>query len=411
MFALLVLFVLTSCGKEESSSSSPSTSTGGGGGGGSSPTVITEQGNFRIIFVTNTEVNGTGAVTGSGSGIASFDALCESEKAAHGLGGTFKALVGDTNRNPLGSDWILRDGKEYRREDLTTVIDTAEYALGVGVTFPFIATPFVNTISSADKFPWTGLKNDWTVDSTNCTNWTRNDSDNSTPTQGTYGKSSIKDELVDLGWTQYWGGPLLYNGDINTVACNTKHPIYCVQTKQLPPPGVKKKLFLSTAVAGTAGFAAFEAICATDATNKGLSGTYKAVVGYTTPNTSGSPTAVRRVCTTGSCSGATGTEQSLDWPLLPNTNYILDDGVTYVGKTNAHAFFDGELEEPIGSGQYWSGIGNAQVVGAAHLHCNGWSEPAFNGLVNSAGTQIADWGSATVGCTNSRSVLCAEQSY
>lgn len=421
LISLLLLNLNLACTPKEKTdvaSNAPTDGPGDGGGGDDEddggPSVITEQGNFRIIFVTNTEVNGTGVVSGMGSGIASFDALCESEKASHGLGGTFKALVASTNRRPGGTDWVLRAGKEYRRSDLTTVIDVAETEPGVGVIFPFVANPLVNTITSSlsAKYPWTGFKNDWTVDSYTCTNWTRNDFDNTADTLGTYGKSSIQEELVDFGYTQFWGGPLLFNGDIagEQLRCNTLHPVYCVQTKQLPPPGLKKKLFLSTTtVSGSGGFAAFDAACAADAITKGLTGTYKAVVGYTTPNTSGNPQPVRRVCQAGDCIGATGTEQSLDWPLLPNTHYIRDDGVTWVGTTNEHAYFEGTLEEPIGSGQYWSGMTNALVVGGAHQHCNGWSDPAMNGFINEAGTGAADYGSSTVACTNSLSVLCAEQ--
>lgn len=413
--SLIILTSNVSCGKS-SSSSTPSVATDDDDDDNSQPggpTVMTEQGNFRIIFVTNTKVNGSGASTGTGSGIASFDALCESEKASHGLAGTFKALVYGTNRHPKGSDWVLRSGKEYRRKDLTTVIDTAEYTLAEGVTFPFIATPFVNTVTTEVHEPWTGFKNDWQPDSFTCSNWTRSDFDSTADTLGTYGKSSIKDEFVDLGHTSYQGGPLLYNNDVSGAAlqCDSKHPVYCVQTKQLPPPGTKKILFMSTTtVRGDAGFSAFDAACAADAVTKGLTGTYKAVVGYTTPNTSGSPVETRRVCQAGDCAGATGMEQSLDWPMLPNTQYVREDRLTYIGKTNVHGYLSGELEEPIANGgTYWSGIGNGHVMGGAHQHCNGWVEPSFNAFTNEAGTQNADWGSATAGCTTARSVLCAEQ--
>lgn len=405
---LLVFISLSpSCAPEEEKKDEPSTETDpGGGGGGSNP--MTTQGNFRIIFVTTTEVDGTGASTGTGSGLSSFDALCETEKIQKGFGGTFKALIGTGQRRPNGTDWILRAGKEYRREDLTTVIDIAENNVTAGgVIFPFVDSPMTNTINSIEKIAWTGFKNDWTHDSTNCSDWTRNDFDNTSATQGTYGKSSVNDELVDLGYTSYQGGPLLHNGDATGVSlrCNQKHPIYCVQTKQLPPPGTTKKIFISTAVRGDAGFAAFDAQCETDRVANGLTGTYKAVVAGRSPNTG---TVLRQVCSAADCTGATGMEQSVDWPLQANMQYKLTDNVTYIGMTNAHGFFQGEFEEPMGSGNFWTGLTNTWVTEANFQMCNGWSEPTFNGIHGVHGRSI-NFSNAAIVCTNSFGVICAEQ--
>lgn len=192
VFTLLLLFFVSfatsSCAPKEEEEI-PSTDEDGGGsnpGGGSGP--MTTQGNFRIIFVTTTEVNGTGVASGTGSGLASFDALCESEKVTKGFGGTFKALIGVGQRRPNGTDWILRLGKEYRREDLTTVIDVAEHdATAGGVIFPFVANPLTNTITASGnvKSPWTGFNNDWTHSTYNCTNWTENTFDGTSATFGT----------------------------------------------------------------------------------------------------------------------------------------------------------------------------------------------------------------------------------
>ncbi len=404
-----LLFAAARCGSKGDSDSSPSTGAGGPAPAPTpGPTPMTTQGNFRIIFVTTTEVNGSGVATGTGSGLASFDALCATEKTAKGFGGTFKALVGVGQRKPDGTDWILRLGKEYRREDLTTIIDVAEYdATALGVIFPFVANPLTNTITSTAKFPWTGLKNDWTLDTTNCSGWTRSDNDMTGDTLGTYGKSSINEEFVDLGYTQFWGGPLLYNEDpsADKLKCDQKHPIYCVQTKQLPPPGAYKKLFVSTGVSGAAGFAAFDAQCETDRVTKGLSGTYKAVVAGRTPNVG---TVVRQVCSAADCTGATGMEQAVDWPLQAEMQYRLDDDVTYVGKTNVHGYFEGEFEEPMGSGNFWTGLTNTWATGANFQMCNGWTEPTFTGWNGQHGS-VPNFGSATTVCTTSMGVICAEQ--
>ncbi|MGE9744765.1 DUF1554 domain-containing protein [Bdellovibrio bacteriovorus] len=419
---LMSLFAVTanvSCTPQEEipETELPSTGDGdgdgdGGGGGGGTP-AMTTQGNFRIIFVSSAEVNGTGVSTGTGTGLASFDSLCTTEATAKGFGGQFKAMLGTAQRKPGTTDWVLREGKEYRREDLTTVIDIAEDDVTAGgVIFPFETTPLTNTINTTAKYPWTGLKNDWTLADTNCSDWSTNSGDNTQATKGTYGKSSIVSELVDLGYTSWWGGPLLFDDDYLKQTCDQKHPVYCVQTKQLPPPGDYKILFKSTTtIRGDQGIPAMDAVCAADAVTKGLTGTYKAmVVGISRPDANPASTVLRRVCDAGDCAGATGTEQSVDWVLQPNTHYRRDDKVTYIGKTNEHAFLEGELEEPIASaGQYWSGMTNSKALSAAFQHCGSWSEGTFNGLVNEAGGYTADYGSQSVLCSTTLPVLCAEQ--
>lgn len=199
----------------------------------------------------------------------------------------------------------------------------------------------------------------------------------------------------------------MFNGDPtgDLLKCDQLHPVYCVQTKQLPPPGNKKKLFISTSIAGTVGLAAFDAQCETDRVARGLSGTYKAVVAARQPNDT---TVVRQVCTTANCDGATGTEQAIDWPLLPNMKYVLSDNVTYIGQTNEHGFFEGEFEEPMGSGTFWTGLTNTWATPANFQMCNGWSDVAFNGFVGVHGRAI-NFSSTTTACTTSLGVICAEQ--
>jgi hypothetical protein len=392
----------------------PSTDIGDGGGGGPSPTptpAMTTQGNYRIIFVTDKAVNGTGVESGAGQGEVSFDALCESERIAKGFGGEFKALVGTPTRNPNG-DWILRAGKEYRRADLTTVIDTAEGDVLLGTVFPNTITPMDNSITASEKFVWTGFNEDFSVSSTNCFNWSVNAYDGTVNSIGTYGKSSVVNEYVNLGYSMYWGGPLFYNADEEQVKCEAKHPVYCVQTKQLPPPGSYKKLFMSTTqVRGDVGFAPFDAACATDAVSKNLSGTYKAVMIGAYYDGMGTIFYTRKLCTSGFCAGATGMEQSLDWPLYPNMNYRRDDDVTWIGTTNAHGYFDGLQEEAISPSavDHWSGMTNGMMAATSSGICGGWSETTFSGLLNTVNQRTPAYGASTATCSTSKPVLCAEQ--
>ena len=257
-------------------------------------------------------------------------------------------------------------------------------------------------------YPWTGFNNDWTLAATNCSNWSRNDFDNTSDTFGTYGKSSINDELVDLGYTQYFGGPLYHNAEDTTgerARCSQKHPIYCVQTKQLPPPGTKKRIFISTPVRGDAGFASFDSQCESDRSTKGLTGVYKAVIGARAPNIG---TVLREPCSAADCAGATGTEQATDWTLLPNMQYVLSDDVTYIGRTNANAIFTSEFEEAMGTGNFWSGLTNTWVSSATFQGCGGWVEPSFNGSHGVHGRTV-NFSQAHLACTNAFGIICAEQ--
>ncbi len=419
LFPILLFTVslaLTGCfeKKKEEVVETPSTDGGGTGDGDGETPAMTTQENYRIVFVTTTEVNGTGVASGTGSGLTSFDALCETEKVTKGFGGTFKAMIGVNQRYANGTDWILRAGKEYRREDLTTVIGYAEDDASHGIIIPAASSTSI-TAPGNNLLPWTGLTNNWAVDSMNCSDWSRNDNDNTGATMANYGKSSldfgIDDEYVDLGYTQFWGSPFVYNQDPTKQFCDQKHPIYCVQTKQLPPPGDYKRLFMSTTgVRGDGGIPAMDSVCAADAVTNGLTGTYKAVVVGRENPSGGGTSVVRRVCESGACSGATAMEQSIDWVLYPNMNYRRADNVTFIGTTNVHGYFEDEFEEPIASGgQYWSGMTNSAALSATFQHCGGWSEPTFNGFVNNAGSATPDYGSASVLCSTSLSVLCAEQ--
>lgn len=409
---------LTACeAKKEPEEELPSTGdgdTGGGGGDNGGVTPITTQENFRIIFVTTTEVNGSGASSGTGSGLASFDALCETERVAKGLPGVFKALIFTTNRRPLGSDWILRKNKEYRREDLTTVIGTAVDVPAEGVKFDFPDTPLTNTITAATKYVWTGFKNDWTASDMTYSNWTTSDFDNTSATMGSYGKSSIKEELVDLGWTQYQGGPLYYDHDANLLACSAKHPVYCVQTRQAPPAGTQKILFRSvTTRQGNAGLSGFDSACATDATAKGLSGTYKAVIGARDPGDfSPTPALLRGPCSSHDCDSATGMSEAVNWVLLPNTIYVNEDKTYHYGKTNEHGVFSGELEEHLPATNTWTGLTTGWIPYTTD-NCINWTyqQADGNGRVGtgtslSSGTAISSGVSA---CNQSQHLLCAEQ--
>ncbi len=94
-------------------------------------------------------------------------------------------------------------------------------------------------------------------------------------------------------------------------------------------------------------------------------GTWKAMLGASS----------RRACTTANCSGATGTEQSLDWILSANTEYRRADDRATVGTTNANAIFIFPLQNSIiavePASLTWTGLEQDWRVSSSN--CNDWT--------------------------------------
>ena len=124
------------------------------------------------MFVTNSNAT-------LNAGISGLDSQCSSDANKPSGGGTYKAMVADgTNRiacttaNCGGgtgehTDWVLKPGQEYRRADGTTVIGTTT-ANGV---FSFPLTAAIQTTVVGTNSIVTGLNNDWTSSTNDCTNF------------------------------------------------------------------------------------------------------------------------------------------------------------------------------------------------------------------------------------------------
>lgn len=112
-------------------------------------------------------------------GISGVDAYCNNATDKPSGGGTYKAFVADgTNRIACTSascsggpsehtDWVLKANKEYRQSNGTTVIGTTT-ANGI-FTFPLTNEP-QTTINTTDVTA-TGLNQNWTSSTNDCTNW------------------------------------------------------------------------------------------------------------------------------------------------------------------------------------------------------------------------------------------------
>lgn len=124
------------------------------------------------------------------------------------------------------------------------------------------------------------------------------------------------------------------------------------------------------------GISMFDDICAEDATNKNLTGTFKALV---------VDSSARRACSTSNCSGGAG--ERLDWPLATRMEYRREDETTVIGKTDKTGRIIFPLTNAISPTPVtiWTGIGSGWL---ADQHCLNWTSDSssFSGRTGLAGS-------------------------
>ncbi len=161
------------------------TAAGGGGGAGSTTT--------KKTFITATTF--TGNFNGS-PGIAGADGRCMGDGSYPGSG-TYKALIVDgtnrvacTNANCAGGtagrvDWVLAASTTYTRSDGTTTILTTN-ANGV-----FVFGSLTFSFAGAAGLLWTGMANDWTTGTRDCSDWTVSAGPPPPTNQGNVGNGNV----------------------------------------------------------------------------------------------------------------------------------------------------------------------------------------------------------------------------
>jgi hypothetical protein len=151
----------SAAGGMEDNGGSPS-GLGGAGGEQGGPT-------GKVIYLTSTPKKA------NFGGVSGADAECNANPPNQG---TYKALLVDgttrvactsadcgTSGVDEGVDWVLSPNTTYVREDGTTIIGTTSSA----AIFPF---PLDASIGTTGLSYWTGLEDDWTTSSDNCSGWT-----------------------------------------------------------------------------------------------------------------------------------------------------------------------------------------------------------------------------------------------
>lgn len=165
------------------------------------------------------------------------------------------------------------------------------------------------------------------------------------------------------------------------------------------------RMFQTAQVAPTFGGAVgADAICASEATSKSLTGKFKAVI----------VSGARRACTTANCSG--GTSENLAWVLKANTTYYRLDGTTIIGTTNAGGVFEAALDNPVedtNQDTIWTGL-RSDWTNQASENCDNWYNVNGAGGATTGDTSSTDnWAFGTNGstysCSNTLRLVCAEQ--
>ncbi len=151
------------------------------------------------------------------------------------------------------------------------------------------------------------------------------------------------------------------------------------------------------------GLTTLDNLCSTAATNKGLTGTFKALVG------AGSS---RRACTSANCSG--GPAENSNWVILGKTEFRREDKATVIGTTTASGIFSFPLTNSFtdSAADYWSGL-NADWTGSgAQYNCNAWTINDNSQTANLGDTGVdtsASLYTAQQDCDQTNPVLCVEQ--
>lgn len=224
---------------------------GGSGGAGS-------EGPFNYAFVTST------THTGNLGGLSGADEICNQLAADAGLPGTYVAWLSDSSTNAIdrlgnANGWLRTDGRIFARS-------REALANPKQIVHPLILDENQEPV---DSYVFTGTEKDGTRSENSCSDWTSEASD---------------EGAVMVGKTAYvgdqWTGPL-------TVWCSMAHPIYCLgidHDRPIPMPKVEGRIAFSTRRKFLAdqGIDAADEICAREAEEAGLEGTFKALLGTTT---------------------------------------------------------------------------------------------------------------------------------
>lgn len=215
----------------------------------------------NVMFVTSV------GYTGDLGGITGGDARCQDRAAAAGLPGTYLAWLSDSTHDARDR---LAGARGWVRPDGLPVADTIDDLVWSRLYYPPLLDEFGHTLADdvTEGAVMTGTSYDGRVSAgDHCQDWTSTDD------------GALSGDPHDVG---HWS----YGAVMN---CSLPSRLYCLgvdlaEPVEAPgvPPGVRIAFVSHGTLKGNAGAAGFDALCAQEAADAGLPGTFVALVATTT---------------------------------------------------------------------------------------------------------------------------------
>lgn len=332
----------------------------------------------NLVFVTST------THTGNLGGLAGADAICQARASAAGRAGTYRAWLSTSTTHAISrlgsaSGWTLVDGRPFASSQADLAAGRIFYPISLdetGAAQPF-ASAWTATMGTG---MWNSLDNA-------CTNWT------STMPSGVTAGSTLG---TSDSWTANTGNP-----------CTSALRLYCFGVDRAATvtvtPATGRRMFMTAANwTPGGGIASADAVCASEASAAGLTGTFRALLATTTAS------AASRFSTTGApwvrADGIAVTATAAELFATTTATYRVAPNLTAAG-----AYVDANPRRYL-----WSGATGLNAVGTAATTCSDWTSTSSTVM-----PQLAELDQATpaslfggVGyltCAGSQRLMCLQQ--
>jgi hypothetical protein len=328
----------------------------------------------NIVFVTST------MQAANYGGIAGADNLCQAEARAAGLAGTYHAWLSTSTASALShlgtaTGWVRRDGLPVANMPADLAAGAMFYPIRLTASGSDVLESAVHTATTAS-----GTLN---PGSTTCNDYTVEDG-----------------QFITIGFSS--GTSSLFT-TFDRVTCATPERLYCFGVSKqnvvaVVPPPVRRRAFLTSGDwPPSGGIASADMLCASEASAKGLPGTYKALLATTTASA-----ASRFNAALAPWSRSDGV------PLAPTAAALFSS--TYWDSALT-VFADGSYASS-GALIVAGGATDLTSVGTAALTCNDWasSTGTLGGGINGATRVGALFALQTdVACSSSVKLACLQE--
>ena len=192
------------------------------------------------------------------------------------------------------------------------------------------------------------------------------------------------------------------------------------RTTTLPAQPAYRTIFVTSGtiegddgLVSTDGVANLDNLCQTEADSKGIGHDGKTVYKAMIDANSTSIDTRRVACLTANCGAGAG--EAVNWVLEASREYRREDGTTVIGTTTSGGIFSFPLDNAITSTstEVWTGMTTTWASGTNMTSapaCAYWQSQGASGTVGDASsTGTALLSSTTTLCSNTRALICVEQ--